>query len=293
MDIKEYVIKQLGRVKNKPRESYVVTRVIHKLDDLEIKFVTQQYVSRPNGVWALTDLYFPQFGVHLEVDEEHHFSEEAVVKDKVREADIVNVTNHQIVRINVTGDQSLQDINLAIDQLIKLIKSLKNDAISKDDFTPWDIEAELNPQTYINRGYIKLDDDVAFRTIKDACNCFGHDYVGYQRAGASHPDPAILLWFPKLYENKEWDNSISADECEITERCKIPERAALHFDEHVNQRGKYKSVRIVFARVVGSLGDVLYRFRGQYELDFAASSPEKGLIWRRVSTRVSTYPQPI
>ena len=87
MDKKEYIIRQLGRTKNKKYETYVVTRIIHLLNDFTIKFVTQQYVTRPEGR-ALTDLYFPQFGVHIEVDEVHHFHDVNIEADKLREAAI-------------------------------------------------------------------------------------------------------------------------------------------------------------------------------------------------------------
>ena len=68
MDKKEFLLRQIAKTNKKNYENYVVTRVIHQLDDLSIKVVTQQYVTRRSGR-ALTDLYFPQIGVHVEVDE--------------------------------------------------------------------------------------------------------------------------------------------------------------------------------------------------------------------------------
>ena len=101
MDKKEYITRQLGRTKNKKYEAYVVTRIIHLLSDFTIKFVTQQHVTRPEGR-ALTDLYFPQFGLHIEVDEGQHFHDINIEADKLRDADIVNATEHEIIRIDVT-----------------------------------------------------------------------------------------------------------------------------------------------------------------------------------------------
>ena len=109
MDKKEFIIRQLGRTKNKKYEAYVVTRIIHLLDDFSIKFITQQYVTRPEGR-ALTDLFFPQFGVHIEVDEGQHFIIGNIEEDKIREADIVNATGHEILRVDVT--KSFDDINI-------------------------------------------------------------------------------------------------------------------------------------------------------------------------------------
>lgn len=132
---------------------------------------------------------------------------------------------------------------------------------------------------------------MAFKTIKDACNCFGHNYTAYQRAGAAHPDHNIWLWFPKLFPNGEWDNQISSDEKVITERHEDDTKAKQHVSSHVNNKGKHKHQRIVFAKVRGNLGDVLYRFRGQYQLDVNNSNEKTGLIWRRIKTRARTYEQ--
>jgi len=285
MDKKEYIIRQLGRTKNKKYEAYVVTRIIHLLDDFSIKFVTQQYVSRPGERRALTDLFFPQLGLHVEVDEGQHFNHINIKADKIREADIVNATGHEILRIDVS--KSFEDINTQISSIINKIREIKRNR----SFTPWDMDSEYDPETYIKRGYIDIADDVAFKTIKDACNCFGHNYSGYQRAGASHPNSDIMLWFPKLFPNGEWDNQILDDEETIIERNKDNKKAKKHILSHIENKEKHKHQRIVFAKVKGNLGDILYRFRGLYKLDAEMSTEKEGLIWRRTTTRVETYAQ--
>jgi len=282
MDKKEFIIRQLGRTKNKRYEAYVVTRIIHLLDDFSIKFITQQYISRPEGR-ALTDLFFPQLKMHVEVDEGQHLKIDNIDKDKIREADIVNATGHEILRIDVT--KSFDDINSNINEVVEKIRTRRD----RDTITPWDIDAEFNPQTYIDRGYIDILDDVAFKTIKDACNCFGHTYSGYQRAGASHPNPEIMLWFPKLFPNGLWDNQIYDDEETIIERNEDNEKAKTHIISHINNMEKHKHQRIVFAKVIGNLGDILYRFKGLYKLDLNESSESEGLVWKRTATRVKTY----
>lgn len=125
MDKKEYIIRQLGRTKNKKYEVYVVTKIIHLLNDFGIKFVTQQYVTRPEGR-ALTDLYFPQFGFHIEVDEGQHFNQANIEADKIREADIINATGHEMLRIDVT--KSFDDINIQVDIAVNKIKSMRQKA---------------------------------------------------------------------------------------------------------------------------------------------------------------------
>ena len=284
MDKKEYIIAQLGRTKNKKHEAYVVTRIIHLLNNFDVKFVTQQHVSRPDGR-ALTDLYFPQFGIHIEVDEGQHEKEGHRKSDQIRDADILNATGSLPIRIKVT--KTFDEINHAIDEVVEDLKVLA----SAESFIAWDIVAEFNPQTYIDLGYIDVLDNVAFKTIKDACNCFGHNYKGYQSAGAPHPNPEIMLWFPKLFPNGEWDNQISDDEEIIIERNEDDEKTIAHVSSHLNNK-KHKHQRITFAKVKGNLGDTLYRFRGLYKLDTDNSNGTDGLIWKRTSTRVNTFPKP-
>ncbi|WP_417880539.1 hypothetical protein [Vibrio sp.] len=159
------------------------------------------------------------------------------------------------------------------------------------DFTDWDIDAEFNPETYVKLGYISTSDNVAFKTIKDACNCFGHSYLGFQRAGTHHPYHSdTILWFPKLFPNGVWNNVISDDENIIIERHE-EEAAKKHVLMHLENKEKYKHKRIVFAKVKGNLGDVLYRFRGLYELDTKKSNYQTGLVWKRISTKVETFQQ--
>jgi very-short-patch-repair endonuclease len=284
MDKKDYIIRQLGRTKHKKYESYVVSRIFHLLDDLDIKFITQQYVSRPEGR-ALTDLYFPQIQLHVEVDEEHHKSN--VEDDRIREADIVNATGHEVVGIDVST--SIEQINDDISNLVGIIRTKVDRLKGKNLWVPWDLDSEFDSITYIRRGYIDISDNVAFKRIKDACNCFGHDYKGYQKAGASHPDSEILLWFPKLFPNDDWINEITDDENTIYERNTDDEISDEHVSSVLTQKKGEKHKRIVFAKVKGTLGDVLYRFRGLYKLDVDESNPEVGLVWNRSETRVVTY----
>lgn len=276
----DYIARNFSRVEKKKYEHYVLTRIWHLLNDLSIKFVTQQYVKRPNGNYALTDIFFPQLKIHIEIDEGHH--KKQIVEDKIREKDIINITNHKILRIDVTKD--ISEINNRIDEIIKELKKTKSEI---KDFKSWDINAEHSPKTYIKRGEIDIKDDVAFYRIVDAVNCFGHNYKVFQRAGAKHPyHKDTLLWFPKLYPNEEWINTISNDENTITEKPVNPEKIKSHVDYNSNSPMKY---RIVFARVIDALGKIMYRFKGKYELNKTETNYEKGLVWSRVAKKVKTY----
>lgn len=277
----DFIAKQLAKAQNKKYEHYVVNRIWNLLNDSRVKFVTQQFVARPEGR-ALTDMFFPQLEVHIEVDEGFH--KKQIDADKLREADIINATGHQILRVDVT--QNIEAINDDINRIVEAIKSKIN---SLENFTPWDLEMEQNPQTYIDKGYIDVKDNVAFRTMADAASCFGKDYrKGLQKAYIRHPvESSKRLWFPKFYENEEWVNQISDDEETIIEFSKISERFDDHFEKGLSEKTES---RIVFAKVKSPLGDLMYRFKGEYKLDREAAKQLNRLVHCRIATRVKTYP---
>jgi very-short-patch-repair endonuclease len=279
MDKLLYVCRQLVRSKPKKYEYYVVSRIWHLLDDLSIKFITQQYVIRPAG-HALTDMYFPQFGLHVEVDETYHLTQ--VEKDEMRESDIVHATEHMIRRIKTS--EGLEHVNKAVADLVNEIHQLRK---SKSDFQPWDIEVEQDPKTYIEKGKISIDDDVAFTHSYLAANCFGHNYRGYQRGGTIHPkEQNKSIWFPKLYKNAQWNNQIMDNDSKIVEICENHEESKKHIDATLKGNVEH---RIVFARVKSPLGEVMYRFKGEFKLNREESNYENGVVWNRSAIEVKTY----
>jgi|SRR5690554_193859 len=277
----DYISRQLSRASHKKYEYYVVSRIWHILNDISIKFVTQQYVVRPEGR-ALTDMYFPQLKVHIEVDEPFH--KKQVLSDNLREADIINATGHEIYRVDVS--KGIDVVNDEINKIVSILKDKKSKTI---DFKDWDLDAEYNPLTYIEKGYISLTDDCAFKTMVEAVACFGRQYNknGIWKGGVKHPkDIHTTIWFPKLYKNGSWDNSISNDENTIIEKREDQGINEKHLQD-VLDFSNHK--RIVFARVKSTLGDIMYRFKGEYILNKELSIQDKKLIWIRSSEKVKTY----
>lgn len=45
----------------------------------------------------------------------------------------------------------------------------------------------------------------------------------------------------------------------------------------------------MFAQQKDSHGKLMYRFKGEYEIDVQESLKEKCLVWKRVFKRVNTY----
>lgn len=281
MDKLEFVSRQLAKAEKKKYEHYVVTRIWHLLNDTRIKFITQQFVTRPSGK-ALTDMYFPQLEIHIEVDEGHH--KKQIEADKLREADIINATGHKIFRIDVTKD--IDEVNKEIN---KIVHFMKDKIETSNNLKAWDLDAEQNPQTYIKLGYIDLNDDVAFRTSVDAANCFGANRKpkGIWGSSIKHPkEVGKLIWFPKLYLHKGWENEISNDETVITEK-NIVEAENQEFIEQQIQMGSYH--KIVFAQGKDSLGMMRYRFKGEFKLNLEKTREQNRTVWERIATRVNTY----
>jgi len=280
-DKKKYIAKQLARPQNKIYENYVVTRIWHRLDRLDIKPVTQQYVVRPDS-FALVDLYFPQVGLFIEIDEGHHQIQANITADMMREKDIVSATENQIVRIDVTKD--IESIHRQADDVVTKINAL----IEKQSktFIPWNITDEYNPWTYINKGKISLLDNVAFKTCKDACNCFGYNYKNFQRGGVKHPiKEDTMIWFPKLYPHGEWLNEISLDGCTIKEKNKNDIKNVGYVKQWLNSP---RYIRVVFAQGKDSLGLMLYRFKGVFKLNRQKTEMEQRAVWEKISGEVET-----
>ncbi|WP_096272044.1 AbaSI family restriction endonuclease [Paucisalibacillus globulus] len=280
----KYIKAQLAKTNKKNDENYVITRIWNRLDNIDIKFITQQYIVREDGKYALTDMFFPQLNLHIEIDEGYHQSPEQAQNDLIREQDIISITGHEIKRIDVTKD--LITVHEQIDEVVHYIHSKVEEMGS--DFIPWEVEKEISPETYIKKGEIHLKDNVAFRTCADAANVFGHSYKGFQRGGTTHPyHEETMIWFPKLFPNGEWDNSISADGKVIREKNAHEHKVDDHIHEVIHHQ---KHRRIVFAKVKGPLGHIMYKFKGEFELDTQMSMEERCLIWRRISETVKTFP---
>ena len=166
MDKKEYIVNQLKRTFHKKYENYCITRIIHKLDNEYIQFITQQLFKRPDGKFALADLYFPQLNISVEIDEPHHLTQKEA--DKQRTLDIIKADQEirkkytgiediildpiEESRIEIREESSIEEINNEIDIVINKIQ-LKISAMG-DKFVPW--KNVYEPASYyIKKGFIE------------------------------------------------------------------------------------------------------------------------------------------
>lgn len=260
-----YIRKSLAKLTHKSWEHYVVNRLVHRLDDPEIEFICQQHVPA-NGSRYLSDVYFPQFDLHLEVDERAHFGNEA--KDAARAISIENTTSHKLTRIRVheeKQDISLAAINAQIEVLIGELRCLKSEKLNQGVFSAWPADNEDRPQDYYEKGYISADENALFRTKTAALRCFGFGKKSLQQASWRVKErPGYCVWLPRFVNQGEWTNTLSDDGKEIIE-------------EHSSGKTKVKVEKeLPFRYVFGKIDDVLkntfFKFLGEYHIDLSVST---------------------
>lgn len=194
MDKRDYLVKTFSRTKRKDYENYILTAIWHKLDDMNLKPVSQQYVKRKNGTHALMDLYFPQLHIGVEVDEAYHQGNQT--EDKLRMDDIISAVNEESIKdfqcLRIDATKSLEKINERISEIVMVIK----DKASKTTLRWQTYEEEL--QHLKQREHLSIYDDVSFMDIKDIANTvFGKNSKRYQRSFFKVKDK-MWLWCPKL-----------------------------------------------------------------------------------------------
>lgn len=284
-DKKDYLIRTLSRTKRKDYENYVINRLYNRLNDLDIKPMTQKYVKRIiNGKkgYCLIDLYFPQFNIGIECDEPHHISQ--VEQDKLRTEDIISeLGNYNEQRITVY-DKSIIDINNAIDKIVENIKLHKEQQIKSGEFKKWEI---LTPQEYLaDKEKITIYDDIEFSTINEASNLiFGTDYKEQQHAWfkiKNITNKEIMAWFPQLAIEKDsimvasssgWNNTMNDNKDIICEYNEFYTNTSNDFDRR--ERVTFMKMR---DKITNKLG---YKFLGVF---LPVEKTNEKVIHKRIET---------
>jgi len=281
----EYILKALSKISPKKWEHYVINRIYHRLSDPDIEFICQQCVRKKEGGIYLMDLYFPALGIYLEIDEGHHFNDDAKISDAKRKFDIIEVTGLEEHRISVVNIP-LEKLNAEVDRFIALLKAKKELLISKNQFNVWKYDENFTAKYHIDAGYIDISPKSAFRTHKDALSCFGYQKGHFQRGAWKIPDEKCnlidipnnsIVWFPTLDNHKEWDNSLSDDGLLIIEKKKEEDKLRLNLWEN----------RIVMAKSRDEYNRILYRFIGVFEIipEYSHGNEHR---FRRISPTVKT-----
>lgn len=290
MNKRDYLVKTFSRTKRKDYENYILTAVWHKLDNMNLKPVSQQYVKRPNGTHALMDLYFPQLHIGIEVDEAYH--QDNQTGDKLRMDDIISAVNEESIKdfqcFRLDATKSLEEINERINEVVVGIK----DKASKTTLKWQTYEEEL--QHLKLKKYLTIYDDVSFMDIKDIANTvFGKNSKRYQRSYFRLKDK-IWLWCPKLSitingDAKSaaggWLNFLAEDWSYIDESHQdeaIVEERKENYIEEVN----FGRERAVFAKYKDNLGFNRYRFVGIFKILGISPDNENCIRYLRIADRV-------
>ena len=162
----QYVLRNFSKIQHKKWELYIITRIVHFLNDSDVEFVCQQLIRTHDGKRYLADLCFPSLKLYYEIDEAQHGSDEHKIKDEHRHREIIDATNFIEKRITVFDknkkDRDINQINIEVDEFIDFIKERKKSFISKGDFIPWDYETKFSPIPHLKKGYIDVKDNVVF-----------------------------------------------------------------------------------------------------------------------------------
>jgi very-short-patch-repair endonuclease len=266
-----YILHSLKKIKHKEWELYIISRILHLLNDDEIEFITQQIVKAADGSRYLTDIYFPQFNLHLEIDEPHH--KKRLADDDRREQDIINETGHKIVRIDIPSEKDsifcMEKIRIDVDSFIQLIRRLKFEAQAENRFSPWDFDKRYSAETHIKKGSISVHDNVVFKTQVEALKCFGFNGNGWQKGAWLIPDGSHdIVWFPRLYPHGLWHNQLADNGKIVLERATSAEGIASIAKQRKNNSAYPERKYIIFAKSKDVLGFNLLRFVGTFKMNF-------------------------
>lgn len=180
----------------------------------------------------------------------------------------------------------LEEVNAAVDAFVRELRELKQASIAAGNFEAWDYGRALSALPHLERGFISISPDAAFRTAVEALKCFGFNGNGYMRGAWTLPVETVDLvggtgswcvWFPRLYPHAGWLNQISADGMEIVEQNADP------LYSYVDRW----DTRIVMARKRDDLNRTLYRFMGVFDALPELKSGNRH-VYRRVRSEIAT-----
>jgi len=284
----EYISRLFQKTSGKRIEHYVITRIWHLLDNYEIKMSPQQYVSRQQAQYALTDVYFPQLGYHIEVNEPAHYENiERIQQDLKRIKEIESNTGQRVFVIDCRDD--LKGIHNQINKIISEINAKVNNQIQQGTFEPWNPENEHDPNFWKTKGHISISDEVSFHRIEDICLLFGADHaktkMGFLRKGGiQHPiHTNLFLWWPSEKPRSGWQNKYNEFNGTIIETHSDKEKKVKHYNNYSQET----HTRVVFFHYKDILGLTNYKYVGVFTNDIEKSNAKIGTVWSRIGETIN------
>ena len=287
-DIKDYKLDYITRlfksIRNKRFESYVIQRIWNQLNNINVKFVTQQYFSREDGKYALADLYLPQINLIVEIDELQHETNTNKILDDKRSNDIIAIADVDIQRVKIYKENreqyTLEEVNQQISNIVELIEQKIRE--KGENFIPWNGDF-LSVSYHRNKACFRVSDYDYMKNIDDAATVFGTKakHRGFQRvAGFSVPNKEnYIVWLPAKI-NKHWENEL----LEVDEKVIIIEKPKNgKTDKHIENVKCKKEKRITFFKEKDNLGFNYYKFVGVFEFDEELTNDKGDCVWKKVN----------
>ena len=282
-DKDEFIFQSFRRISNKKEELYVITRIFHLLDDLEIEFVCQQKVRKPDGKIYLVDIFFPQFKLYLEVNEAHHLEEGQKLFDKLRMEQIWEITDWE--RHEISTNKNLIEINHSIEKFISVLKEKKEYLKAENRFKRWTINSTEKISQILERGYLhsRMNDHLPKQA--DVTRLFGANHKEWMFGSFPYGKPfdfiPKMVWFPKLYRHSVWTNQLSVNGNKIIEQKSNGEKIRGERSEEIN--------KIVFGHYKDPVGKTTYRYMGEFIYLSSESSNFKN-VYKLVSESTCLKP---
>ena len=273
------ITQMLAKLANKPTESYVISRIWHRLDDMRVRFVLQQYVKRTSG-YALADLYLPQLNMIVEVNKGYHEDDEQKKRDTIRNKEVQDATKADIFIIKASGE--LEEIHKQVDEIVAEIRKRVKEL--GENFLPCDYSiTRSTPEYYKSRGYFKVSTEDWLTNVDDIAAVFGTKpkHRGYLRAsGVAVPGKTDeIVWWPQQ-NHRIWSNELSKDGMYIYEYNKKSEEERA---KHVAQWIDSKQKRITFMKHFAYGVLEAYDFVGVFQINQELTKEKNMCVWERIS----------
>jgi len=133
------------------------------------------------------------------------------------------------------------------------------------------------------KGKLDVSDSIGFKRIQVTNDIFNMNMSeGYLQFGKSwfKKSDNEYIWFPHLTKQAAWENTVSKDWNEITEKYIVKGKGNLPRPEGDKSLDK-KIIRYTFAKYKDALGEVSYRFIGVFTIkEFSG----KTRVYKRIHT---------
>lgn len=287
----QYISTLLSKISHKRLEHYVISRIWHLLNDIEIEMVAQQYIQsnmdKNKSKHFLTDVYFPQIDVHIEINEPFHYKTDDKINFDITRNYHIKSHSKNIFIIDCTKD--IESIHRKIDDIVSQIKKMIDLQKNNGTFVAWQLNKFSNPSYWREQGKISDTDKVWFGKIEEICELFGADFQktkrGYLRKGSVHHpvNKELMIWWPDDGGKKDaWQNENIENGNIILERHSKTDKNKSHID-FFSERIE---TRAVFYRKRDILGFDFYRFIGVFQNDKTHNYVSNAVVWRKISNKL-------